>query len=587
MSLIKPSVTQLGLEQNDLIESQANVIETQMHGRSYITLYVFGKPEICTSRELKSLSDAQTPSPSTFDIPYSSAIYPNTVVADNIVDPEGEIRTLTMACAVDDAVELSIFPTGELTTRVRRSPQTLEPTSTTMEVFRDLLSFSSIPLNQLRVKIPITGNISPSLQKLSTDLLYACKDGDAARVESLIRIQEVIEGALIEVETENFHSFRPLHWATIGGHMPIIHLLLSAGAHEYPYTSQDMTPIHLAAMVGHLEIIMYFFEKATHTGLKIDALLEAKTSGTLETPYHLAAAYSRPEAAESFLNALYTYGENRQPAISSANYLDETPLHRAAAMNNAEAVRYILKLKPKVFHKEAVHVVDKFGRSPLWHAACGGSSESIRALAFHGAILDLADDCSRTPLDVACIGGRTDAVSALLRLGANPNCAAQPLGLTPCHYAALFGHVDCLHLLIQYKADFDAYTSHLAQFKPIHLAAANGWIKCVEELYYAGSKPDSPSTHYIILEADGTSANLVSRQTQSAEEMALLQGHSNIVQYFKNAMAARQKENERITLLTQEGRGLKQGQTVMDLGTLEGDPNAVIVSPSNDAVQNV
>jgi hypothetical protein len=68
------------------------------------------------------------------------------------------------------------------------------------------------------------------------------------------------------------------------------------------------------------------------------------------------------------------------------------------------------------------------------------------------------------------------------------------------------------------------------------------------------------------------------------EEIAFLQGHSNIVQYFKNAMAAGQKENERITLLTQERRGSKQDQSVMDLGTLEGDPNAVIVSPFNDAV---
>jgi hypothetical protein len=49
-------------------------------------------------------------------------------------------------------------------------------------------------------------------------------------------------------------------------------------------------------------------------------------------------------------------------------------------------------------------------------------------------------------------------------------------------------------------------------------------------------------------------------------------------------MAAGQKENERITLLTQERRGSKQDQSVMDLGTLEGDPNAVIVSPFNDAV---
>lgn len=426
ISYIKSSdFDQLSLEQDDLIQSVANVIETQMHGRSYITLYVFGRPEIYTSRELKSLSDARVIMPNPFGISHSSAVYPSTVAAEISLDLEDEICTLTMACSVEDAVELSIFPTSPKTTRVRRSPQGSELTSSCMEVFRDLLS--SIAPDQLRPKNPISGNLSPSMRKWSTDLLYACKDGNTAQVGILIRMKEVIEGALIEIETENFQSFRPLHWATIGGHLPVIQLLLSVGAQEYPRTAQDMTPIHLAAMMGHLGVMIYFFEKATHTGVSIDSLLDVKISGTLETAYHLAAAYLSPESAEYFLNALHAYGEDRLPVLCSTNYLDETPLHRAAAMGNAEAVRCLLKLKPKFYRKQALHEVDKFGRTAVWHAACGGSAESIRALAIHGAMIDLADDYARTPLVAACREGRTDAVGALLQLGANPNIAARPL----------------------------------------------------------------------------------------------------------------------------------------------------------------
>jgi ankyrin repeat protein len=540
--------------QDYLLESQAKVIETQLHGRSYITLYVFSKPEICTARELQSLPTA--------GIPRSYAV-------DNSMDLNDEVRRLTMACSVQDAVELSIFPATELNTKVRTNPETLEPTNVCIGSFNLLLS--SIPPNKLRVRNPIKGNLSQSVEKLSTDLLYACKEGDYRQVERLIRTEALIEG-----ETENFHSFRPLHWATVGGHLSIIRLLLSRGAQDYSRTSQDWTAVHLAAMMGHLDIITFFFEKAAHTGVSIQSLVDAKTRGTLETPFHLAASYVRPRDAEQFFNTLYSFSGHTDGKIFPANYLDETPLHRAAAMDNAGAVRRILKQTEQILYDfRNLHPVDKFGRSPLWHAACGGSSDSIRALDSYGPNLHLADDYGRTPLDAACREGRASAVRTLLDLGASSNCVSHPLGLTPCHYAALFGHSRCICSLIEYNADPDAGTTRGAYFKPIHLAAANGWLQCVVDLCAAGANPDSPSTHYILVEADGTSVSLIARQTQSAEEIALLQGHFGIVEFLKKRKVQQETQSQEMITAVQR-KSSRQRDSVMDLGTLEGDPTSLI-----------
>ena len=62
-----------------------------------------------------------------------------------------------------------------------------------------------------------------------------------------------------------------------------------------------------------------------------------------------------------------------------------------------------------------IEVVDKFERSALFHAACGGNN--------------------------------MEAVRTLLDLGANANNPAGWLGLTPVHFAALYGFDGCLQAM--------------------------------------------------------------------------------------------------------------------------------------------
>jgi E3 ubiquitin-protein ligase XBAT32/33 len=76
-------------------------------------------------------------------------------------------------------------------------------------------------------------------------------------------------------------------------------------------------------------------------------------------------------------------------------------------------------------------------------------------------------------------------------------------GLTALHLAALHGHVDCVHLLIDQHADLTAQTlpcaaspmgSIGAGSTPLHYAAAGGEVKCCQASRPGLSLPGPPSS---------------------------------------------------------------------------------------------
>ena len=51
------------------------------------------------------------------------------------------------------------------------------------------------------------------------------------------------------------HQFSPLHWASKGGHMKIVEMLISRGARVHTTNMGDDTPLHLASAHGHREVV--------------------------------------------------------------------------------------------------------------------------------------------------------------------------------------------------------------------------------------------------------------------------------------------------------------------------------------------
>lgn len=138
-------------------------------------------------------------------------------------------------------------------------------------------------------------------------------------------------------------------------------------------------------------------------------------------------------------------GEDSAAALAAADPTGLAPLHVAALRGHAASCATILDAAP-----DAVNAPDVLGRTPLIHAATGGSAEAIGLLLERGAKLEWTSRDGKTALHWAVIAHRAAAVEALVNAGAStqvrdlppeerllqPNMKERDEGKTPLDYAS-------------------------------------------------------------------------------------------------------------------------------------------------------
>ncbi|KAI0441448.1 hypothetical protein F4803DRAFT_418641 [Xylaria telfairii] len=472
----------------------ASITEIQRQGRLCMLLTVLSVPELPTNA-----------TPSTREEIVSSAF---NKYKENVM-------LLTSPCCEPDRLLSTIFSDPRATTRVRVHPQVLG------------LSFID----------------RKSLQKRNSDAIDMWR-----RLETRGQGQYSWFDRLDSVIT-SFENLHPLHWAVSTAHRACIHQLLSIGTDPATPTPYGWSVAHIASFLDSPTSFEAVFSANSDFKISREVFVDARCYETLESPIHFTAAYASwnpgfflnqlldpqqwahsPQVQNedfdmhsvsvqhrNFLDGTSIHRAEMGPVMTLGqwapslqdqnedfdihsvstrhrNFQDETPLHRAAAMGNVVAATRLLEY-PHIH----VNDVDKHGRSILWHAACSDNQELIKLLVSHGARINFADDIGRTPLHVACLEGRVQSTTTLLSLGADPNHVTHPPYLTPCHYASLFGHLECLQALINGGANFGKEIGNSLNFQPIHLAAANGHLKCVNYLLEAGCNVDVPCDSYILL----------------------------------------------------------------------------------------
>ncbi|KAK5993784.1 Vegetative incompatibility protein HET-E-1 [Cladobotryum mycophilum] len=511
---IMPRTLQDYLGDDSSLVSNAIVEGIQLQGRMYISVLVISTPEIETHREL-------------IEMPLHHAIF---LKNGEVVDPydSDRVRQVTEPCfqsTLDFEPEYLFLYSAPMPVRVK--PSTGEGMDTITGAFmKPLYDFVATVREQQNTAV------GKSVMTLCEELAIALFDGDVRKVEQLLA-----KGPDLDLITADEHGMAPIHWAVAGGSADCVLLMLTNGAQSLHKTKGGLSVGHIAAICNTK------VWKAFPTFMGVEngpmGLVDARTSIHFDTPLHLAAACSvESEAGSSLFREMAEWGWEHV-GIGARNVYEETPLHRASAHNNNNAIQI---LQNRGYDLD-INVVDMFGRSPLWHAAATGSCDAIKMLIAYNALVNLSDDMGRTPLHVACRGGHDEAVAILLQNSALQDVKTNTLGLTPMDFAAMFGHLGCLRQLMNVRSTLPPLAT---RNKALHIASSCGRFECADMLCRWGANPFVQMDYYLRMSNTTTTtfAELVEEEG-NAQQVAMMEDHQHIATYFEMSETCKDHRQQR------------------------------------------
>ncbi|EFQ35898.1 hypothetical protein CGRA01v4_14027 [Colletotrichum graminicola] len=441
-------------------------------------------------------------------------------LAKNLVQPFDEIAAATRQCCYEETFSDIISPVGKIRDGVRTR-------------------FSGNIATRFGTEIH---TVKIERNRPYAALLNAIRARDDRTVRNLAKGNKKI----LEMETEEFDKFRAVHWAATFGSQSMVKTLMGLGVDTSNRTASGFMAVHLAVLNGHFNLAAYILEEEREVYLnkiqKASSLVGLPwepdptwsepsenadifhkfTTTNLDTILHLLSAYVPWGWASQRFRRLIehikddSFGSRSFPHI---NCIGELPIHRAAATGSVQALEALVSLTDTSRH---INVRDDAGRSVLFHAACGGHVEVISKLVSLGAMLDVGDDYGRSPLHAAVMADKANAVKALLELGAAADNVTHALGLTPLHFACLYGSTGCVMVLVKEhdsgSADVNRWTSgDWALFQPLHLAVANGYLEVVSQLLEADCETESRCNGYLWLTTDDAGGGYVGRLVKLEE----------------------------------------------------------------------
>lgn len=344
-----------------------------------------------------------------------------------------------------------------------------------------------------------------------------------------------------------FRSSTMLHAAAHGGHLNVVHFLLSKGASISTLNDVHQTALQAAAENGHLEVV-----KALHEAGGVPdqtALFQAAAKNRLDVVKYLLKMGVEDKCLRCDGSFYWLEGETRlqtQITLFEMNVLFDileplyselfddkhlifcqTALYASIAFGYKEVTKELVAKD-----KRALTCHDYTGRTPLHEAVRKNDREMVQFLLMEGhAKIDSTCNhwqvvsnvtlsreefseyvrdvchCGYTPLHLAARYGYREIAVYLIKSGARVE-AQDCFGATPIHIAACHNHTKVLHVLLEFGAEISSKTFNGSM--PLHSAAACGALETIDQLLYYGAILDAgddnglTALHYTILNVNSS-----------------------------------------------------------------------------------
>uniref|UniRef100_A0A672KYE3 Transient receptor potential cation channel subfamily A member 1-like n=1 Tax=Sinocyclocheilus grahami TaxID=75366 RepID=A0A672KYE3_SINGR len=204
-----------------------------------------------------------------------------------------------------------------------------------------------------------------------------------------------------ELNVQDEQGRTPLHWAVEQDQPHSCALLLELGADPNILNSAMMGPLHLAVTKRYNHLVEVLFQSCDKT--------DANMQGDLgNTPVMLACCTNNCEA----IQFLFKHGAK----MCIQNKLGHYAIHTVAFAGAKEAMELVLKIGEELGFSTSVHIncLDKTKSTPLHLAVRGGNIEVIKLCIIKGARVDQKQCDKSTALHFACTQGALEAVKIML-----------------------------------------------------------------------------------------------------------------------------------------------------------------------------
>lgn len=307
-----------------------------------------------------------------------------------------------------------------------------------------------------------------SLSDLRTPLEFPLHIAVGGRKIQLL-YTTLIGGQVHGIDRRSTSGETPLTLAVMQLDRGLVTVLLSFGADASAYDSKGKTALHLlpTSVTSSKSETKHILDLLLHGGANINDQQNPQN----ETPLHVAATVGHKDMVDLLLK--------NGALLNVKDKSNQTALHKAAEKGHEVIVKMLIN------QSADPHAKDKDGATALHKAAKGGYTKLVQYLISKGSDPGRRDNIGRTAIHVAAGEGHTDTVNSLIEL----KDSKDKLGMTAFHKAAVSGHQAILELLMGDGCDPDVKDKD--GNTALQLAVQNKHVNAVEYLLKSGASADT------------------------------------------------------------------------------------------------